>query len=206
MSSNYPIMLQLEGKKVVVVGGGRVAERKISGLLVSGARVVVISPEATEELQELFKAGKIEWAERSFCVEDLQGAFLVFAATNDKTVNQLIKESAKPHQLVMMVDDPNGSDFHLPSVVHRGRLAIAVSTGGASPTLARKIREELEQEFDEEYEDYLEFLFEKRKWIISEVADPVLKRKLLSAIVSDEFLHSHNRERDFRLLYQELTF
>ncbi|EKN71547.1 siroheme synthase [Neobacillus bataviensis LMG 21833] len=206
MSSNYPIMLRLEGKKVVVIGGGKVAERKVSGLLVSGAKVVVISPEATEELQRLSKSGKMEWMQQSFCVDDLKGAFMVFAATNDKTVNQLIKDSTEPHQLVMMVDDPDGSDFHLPSVVQRGHLSIAVSTGGASPTLAKKIRAQLELGFDEKYEDYLEFLFEKRKWIISEVADPALKRKLLTAIVSDEFLHSHDRERDFQLLYKELIF
>jgi precorrin-2 dehydrogenase/sirohydrochlorin ferrochelatase len=106
----------------------------------------------------------------------------------------------------MVVDDPEESDFHLPSTFHRGRLSISVSTGGASPTLARKIREQLEQEFDETYEDYLDFLFEKRKWIIKEVADTTLKSKLLTAIASDEFLHSHDRERDFRRLYQELTF
>ncbi|MFK9092042.1 bifunctional precorrin-2 dehydrogenase/sirohydrochlorin ferrochelatase [Bacillus salipaludis] len=206
MSSNYPIMLRLEGKLVVVVGGGKVAERKISGLLASGARVVMVSPEATEELQRLSKAENIEWVQRSFCVDDLKCAFMIFAATNDKVLNQLVKDSAEPYQLVMVVDDPDGSDFHLPSSFQRGRLSISVSTGGASPILARKIRERLKQEFDENYEDYLEFLFVKRKWIIKEVTDAVLKSRLLTAITSDEFLHSHDREGDFRQLYRELSF
>jgi precorrin-2 dehydrogenase/sirohydrochlorin ferrochelatase len=199
-------MLRLEGKRIVVVGGGKVAERKVSGLLGTGARVMVVSPEATEDIQRLFHAGKIEWVQGHFSGGDLQGALIVFAATNDKVLNLSIKDSAEPHQLVMVVDDPEESDFHLPSTFHRGRLSISVSTGGASPTLARKIREQLEQEFDETYEDYLDFLFEKRKWIIKEVADTTLKSKLLTAIASDEFLHSHDRERDFRRLYQELTF
>ncbi|WHY86760.1 NAD(P)-binding protein [Neobacillus novalis] len=206
MSSNYPIMLRLEGKRVVVVGGGKVADRKISGLLGTGARLVVISPEATEELRGLFHAGKIEWVQRQFSNRDLQGAFMVFAATNDKVLNLSIKDSAEPHQLVMVVDDPEESDFHLPSVFHRGRLSIAVSTGGASPTLAKKIRGQLVRQFDVTYEDYLDFLFEKRKWIIKEVADTALKSRLLTAIASDEFLNSNDREGDFRRLYQELTF
>lgn len=205
MSSNYPIMLRLEGKRVVVVGGGKVAERKISGLLGSGARIVVVSPEATEELQGLFHAGKIEWLQRPFSNRDLQGAFMVFAATNDKGLNHLVKDSAEVCQLVMLVDDPEKSDFHLPSTFHRGRLTIAVSTGGASPTLTRKIRGQLEQEFDETYEEYLDFLFLKRKWIIKEVAETALKSKLLTAIASDEFLNSNDREGDFRRLYEEMT-
>lgn len=206
MSSNYPIMLRLEGKKVVVVGGGKVADRKVNGLVGTGARVVVISPDATEELQRLSKAGNIEWVQRSFCGDDLKGAFMIFAATNDKMLNQLVKDSAQPHQLVMVVDDPDGSDFHLPSSFQRGRLSISVSTGGASPILARKIRKRLEQEFDEDYEEYLEFLFAKRKWIIKEVATAALKSKLLTEITSDQFLNSHDREGDFQRLHRKLLF
>ncbi|MFZ7942672.1 precorrin-2 dehydrogenase/sirohydrochlorin ferrochelatase family protein [Neobacillus sp. 19] len=206
MNSTYPIMIQLEGKIVVVVGGGKVAERKVSGLLGTGANIVVVSPEASEELQRLSCDGNIEWVQRPFCVGDLQAAFMIFAATNDKMVNRLIKESAVPGQLVMVADDPDDSDFHLPAVVQRGRLSISVSTGGASPILARRIRNILEQEFDQSYEDYLEFLFIKRKWIIREVADSTLKRKLLTAIASDEFFSSRDREGDFQRLYQELTF
>ena len=206
MSTNYPVMLGLEGKVVVIVGGGKVAERKVRGLLESGARVVVVSPEATEELQRLSSVGKIKWAQRPFLPEDLQEAFMIFAATDDKDLNQLVRVSAEPHQLVTVVDDPNGSDFHLPSSFQRGRLSIAVSTGGASPMLAKKIREQLEQEFDESYEDYLEFLFKKRKWVIKEVTDAALKSKLLTAIASDEFLNSRNREGDFRRLYEGLIF
>ena len=204
MRTNYPIMLQLDGIKVVVIGGGRVAERKVRGLLGTGAQVVVISPEATGEIQTLFLDGKIVWEKKFFSAEDLRGAALIFAATDDKDINQSVKSLAEKQQLVTVADDPDISDFHLPAHVQRGRLSIAVSTGGASPTLAKKLRAELEQLFDERYEEYLEFLFTARQWILKEVKDPALKRKLLTAMVSEDFLNSQNRAEDFQRLYEEL--
>jgi precorrin-2 dehydrogenase / sirohydrochlorin ferrochelatase len=203
LNSNYPIMLRLEGKKVVVVGGGKVAARKVSGLLGTGARIIVISPQITEELRKLAGSGEIEWLEKSFSKDDSKGAFLIFAATNDPELNQSIKSAASDQQLVTIADDPEGSDFHVPSHIQRGRLSIAVSTGGASPTLARMIREQLEHQFDEQFEDYLEFLFSARQRILREVKDPARKRKVLTAIARQEFLNSPNREADFSRLMQD---
>jgi precorrin-2 dehydrogenase / sirohydrochlorin ferrochelatase len=204
MNANYPIMLRLDGKKVVIVGGGKVAVRKVNGLLESGARIVVISPEGMDELNQLAAAGEIDWQRKSFSEEDIHDAFLIFAATNDKKINQLVKKAANEHQLVTIVDDPEGSDFHVPAQMQRGRLSIAVSTGGASPMLASEICEQLEQTFDESYKDYLEFLYSTRKWILKEVEDPSIKRELLTAIISPDFFHSNDREEDFRRLYKHL--
>jgi precorrin-2 dehydrogenase / sirohydrochlorin ferrochelatase len=204
MRTNYPIMLQLDGKKVVVIGGGKVAERKVIGLLGTGAQVIVVSPEATKEIQTLFLDGKIVWLKKFFSGEDLQDAALIFAATDDKDLNQSVKSLAGIHQLVTIADDPDHSDFHLPAHVQRGRLSIAVSTGGASPILAKKLRAELEQQFDERYAEYVDFLFAARQWILKEVEDPSIKRKLLTVIVSEDFLNSQNRAEDFRRLYEEL--
>jgi precorrin-2 dehydrogenase / sirohydrochlorin ferrochelatase len=203
LNLNYPIMLRLEGKKVVVIGGGRVAERKVTGLLGTGSLITVISPQATDKLKGLAGSGLIEWLERPFSKEDIEGAFLIFAATNDNVINQSIKMAASEQQLVTIADDPEGSDFHVPSHIQRGRLSIAVSTGGASPTLARKIREQLEHQFDDQFEEYLEFLFSARQRILKEVKDPSRKGKILTAIVSEEFLKSPNRETDFSRLLQE---
>jgi precorrin-2 dehydrogenase/sirohydrochlorin ferrochelatase len=200
---NYPIMLKLIGKKVVVIGGGKVAERKVHSLLSTGADVVVVSPEATAEIQLLFEDGKIVWQKKVFSVEDLRDAALIFAATDDQEINMSVKSLAGKHQLVTMADDPEYSDFHLPAHVQRGRLSIAVSTGGASPTLAKKLRALLEQQFDERYEEYLDFLFTTRQWILKEVEDVSLKRKLLTAIVSEDFFNSQNRPEDFRRLYEK---
>jgi precorrin-2 dehydrogenase/sirohydrochlorin ferrochelatase len=196
-------MLRLEGKKVVVIGGGRVAERKVTGLLGTGSLITVISPQATDKLKGLAGSGLIEWIERLFSKEDIEGAFLIFAATNDNVLNQSIKMAAGEQQLVTIADDPEGSDFHVPSHIQRGRLSIAVSTGGASPTLARKIREQLELQFDEQFEEYLEFLFSARQRILKEVKDPSRKGKILTAIVSEEFMKSPDREAALSRLLQE---
>lgn len=204
MNSYYPIMMRLEGKKVVVVGGGKVAERKVRGLLVTGALVIVVSPDITAALQKLAEEGEIVWLEKAFATQDIKDAFMVFAATDKEEINQAVRASASNHQLVMMADDPDHSDFHVPAHFSRGRLHIAVSTSGASPMLARNIRGQLEQQFDQSYEEYLDFLFSTRQWILKEVKDAALKRKLLTAIVSAEFLNSQNREEEFRRLYEEM--
>ncbi|MFB3171056.1 NAD(P)-binding protein [Neobacillus sp. 179-C4.2 HS] len=202
MNSNYPIMLRLEGKKVVVVGGGKVAERKVAGLLGTGSLITVISPNATDELIKLASSGKIEWHEKSFSKEDVEDAFLIFAATNDNELNQSIKMAASDQQLVTIADDLEGSDFHVPAHIQRGRLSITVSTGGASPILAGKMREHLEQQFDEGFDEYLEFLFSARQRVLKEVKDASRKRKILSAIAGQEYLNSQDREADFLRLLQ----
>ncbi|MEH7373759.1 NAD(P)-binding protein [Neobacillus drentensis] len=204
MNLGYPVILRLEGKTVVIVGGGKVAERKVTGLLGTGAEIVIVSPEVTDEIQKLHREGKIVWKQKSFFSSDLKDAFMIFAATNIREINQLIRNSTAPHQLVTIADDPGESNFHVPAHFQRGLLSIAVSTGGASPSLARKIREQLEDQFDDSYEGYLEFLFSKRKWILKEVENASLKRKLLKTIVSSEFLTSDNREDDFIRLYETL--
>ncbi|MEH6957061.1 MULTISPECIES: NAD(P)-binding protein [Neobacillus] len=204
MHAGYPVTLRLVGKKVVVVGGGKVAERKVKGLLGTGAEIVVVSPEATEGIQGLHREGRIVWKQKLVAVSDLADAFMILVATNNPQLNQSIKKTAEAHQLVTIADDPDGSNFHVPSHFSRGQLSIAVSTGGASPTLAGKIREQLEEQFDDSYESYLEFLSCKRKWILKEVEDATLKRKLLKTIVSSDFLTSANREDDFIRLYEAL--
>src|SRR3954454_4532967 len=130
--SYYPINLNLDGKKVVVIGGGKIAERKITGLMETRADITVISLELTYRLNEYAQAGKITWKEKDFTDLDIQDAFLIIAATNQREVNLAVQKAAKPHQLISLVDDPEASNFILPSVVKRGRLSIAVSTSGAS--------------------------------------------------------------------------
>jgi precorrin-2 dehydrogenase / sirohydrochlorin ferrochelatase len=140
--------MDVSGRRCVVVGGGGVAARKARGLLGSGARVVVISPEVRPEILEL----DVEVHVRPYAPADLSGAFLAFAATDSREVNAAVAREARENGVpVNVADRPAEGDFALPSVLRRGGLQVAVSTGGASPTLARRVRAGLEASFAPEW-------------------------------------------------------
>ncbi|OGW56883.1 MAG: hypothetical protein A2Z09_00360 [Nitrospirae bacterium RBG_16_43_8] len=154
--SYYPILLNLKGKKCVVVGGGKVAERKALSLLKSGAKITVISPECTVRLKKENLTGRIKYISRRYKNGDLKNAFLVIAATDAGETNRKISEDA-PY-LVNVVDMPLLCNFIVPSVVRRGPLTIAVSTSGVSPSLARTIKKELEGLYGREFEKHLNYI------------------------------------------------
>jgi len=159
----YPMFLKISWKKCVVVGGGRVARRKVRALLEYGANVEVISPDPCPELNKLAETGEIKVLRRHYQAGDLQGAFLAIAATDNSTLNQqVIKEAKGKAVLVNVVDDLENSDFIVPSYVRRGALTIAVSTAGRSPALARKIRTKLEKELGDEYASLVRLVGEVR--------------------------------------------
>lgn len=148
----YPIFLSISGKKCVVIGGGQVALRKVRTLLEHGASVEVVSPDLCSELSQLAESGEIRVLQRSYRAGDLQDAVIAIAATNDSNTNlEVVKEARKRGVLVNVVDDAESSDFIAPSYMRRGDITIAVSTGGRSPALARKIRTRLEKDFGDEY-------------------------------------------------------
>jgi precorrin-2 dehydrogenase/sirohydrochlorin ferrochelatase len=150
--SFYPICLDLEGRPCVVVGGGKVAERKVLGLLACSAQVTVISPEMTEELLRRHAEGRIQWLDREYKHGDLGKAFLVIAATDDEeTQKQVYEEAVKGNLLLNVADVPRRCNFILPATVRRGDLTISISTSGKSPALARKLRMELEKRYGSEY-------------------------------------------------------
>lgn len=198
----YPMMMNLKGKSAAVIGGGVIAERKTAGLLEAGAAVTIISPRVTAGLGELISEGKCNWREKCFEYDDAAGFFVMIAATNDPLVNREVKRAASNNQLVLLIDDPSSSDFQIPSQLKRGKLTITVSTDGASPKLAKKIKNQLAQTYDERYEDYLEFLQQTRRFILENVQDPEWKSRLLEQIIRDEFLHEIEREATFRKLYK----
>jgi precorrin-2 dehydrogenase/sirohydrochlorin ferrochelatase len=199
----------LEGKIVVVIGGGKVAERKIEKLIQAKAVVTVIAPEITAQINKLVIDKKVYLEQRMFQAEDLSGAFLVIAATNNREINQLIADSCHQHQLVNIVDNPEQSLFTVPSTLECGKLTISVSTAGASPGLSKKIVEQLRETFDEDFEEYVDFLYEARKIIKYEVDNEQVRRDLFSALLHEEFLeltrekNVEKRESLFRsLLYK----
>jgi siroheme synthase-like protein len=156
----YPIFLDLSGRRCVVVGGGEVANRKARKLLQARARVVVISPEIWPELASV----AVEIHHRQYREGDLDGAFLAFAATSSREANAAVAREAKERGVpVNVADAPSEGDFALPSTLRRGRLQVAVSTGGASPALAKRIKGELEAVFDPEWAGIVEELSALRR-------------------------------------------
>jgi len=164
MSTYYPIFLNIQGRKCVVVGGGEVAERKVQSLVEHGAFVTVISPRLSQGLAKLVKKGTIQLLMRDYQPGDLENALIVIAATDNTTINrEVAREGQQNGVLINVVDDPKHSDFIVPSLLRRGDISIAVSTSGKSPALSKKIRTELERIFDPEYSSLVFLISEVRQ-------------------------------------------
>jgi precorrin-2 dehydrogenase / sirohydrochlorin ferrochelatase len=186
---SYPMMVDLRGRRVLVVGGGQVAERKISSLLTANAEVVVISPTATPVIWSFVKEKRILLHQRSYQSLDGAGCFLVIAATNRPLVNQQVYDDAKGRaQWINVVDQPSLCNFTVPSVVKRGKLTISISTEGSSPALAKQIRQELENKYGHEYELLLELTQEIRLRLQWEIDDPKIRYQLMKELVSDHWI------------------
>ncbi len=163
MSAYYPVHVDIKSRKCVVVGGGAVASRKVRSLLECGARVTVIGPQPSPDLQELALRGAIDVVRREFREGDVAGSFLVIAATDDEAVNDAVaREAERNNALVNVVDDPQRCNFLVPSVVRRGDLVVSISTGGRSPALARSLRQRIEQFLEPEYGLLLDVVSEVR--------------------------------------------
>ncbi len=188
MVNYYPLMLNLAGRRAVIVGGGSVAAHKIRTLVETAADITVVSPELHDEIKNELVKERIVWKKKRFEEKYICDAFLIIAATNKSEVNMKVYEAARAHQLIMLVDRPELSDFIVPATVRRGKLAVSVSTSGASPGLARKIKKELAEQYDETYEEYLFFLEETRCRVLREVSDHHLKRHILKELLQPLFL------------------
>jgi precorrin-2 dehydrogenase/sirohydrochlorin ferrochelatase len=157
--SLFPMFVKLQGKLVVVVGGGKIAEGKIPGLLQASARVRVIAPDVNATISEWIRSGEVEWRPKFFEGGDLRGARLVIAATSAHGVNRAVFSEADAHGILCnAVDDIENCHFYYGSIVQRGDLQIAISTNGKSPALAQRLRKELEAQYGAEYELWLEWL------------------------------------------------
>lgn len=186
----YPVFLVLRDRSCLVAGGGDVAERKALSLLEAGADVTVVSPALGAKLAGLARSGKIRHLSRDFQEHDLTGMFLAVAATDSPTVNADVgRLCRKKHILVNVAAPPEEGSFIVPSVVERGDLVIAVSTGGDSPGLAKRIRRELEERYGEEYEWFLARMAALRKRLMDEVADENLRREIVNAVLESDVLY-----------------
>ena len=191
VTSLFPMFLKLEGRQCLVVGAGRIGEPKISGLLDTGARIRVVSLDATPTVREWARAGIIELDLRAFSPDDLDGAFLAIVSTNSRTLNERVyHEAQRRGVLCNVVDVPDLCDFFYPSVVRRGDLQIAVSTAGQSPSLAQKIRQQLEKQYGPAYAAWVQELGETRKLILASDLDKERKLDLLHSLASKEALEA----------------
>jgi precorrin-2 dehydrogenase/sirohydrochlorin ferrochelatase len=189
--SYYPIWLNLKGKSCVVVGGGQIAERKIIALLEAEADVIVISPLVTSVIAEWIEKGRVKGISEGYGSQYSTKAFLVIAATNSPEVNeQVYADAVARGQLINRVDSSEHSNFIVPAVIRRGKLAIAISTSGASPSLAAEIRQKLENEYGKEYECYVDFLGELRVLVQERVDDPQLRKRILKQALELDLLDS----------------
>ena len=207
MGHLYPIFANVTGRKVVVVGGGVVAHRKVLVLLESGAKVSLVGPELTEELARLQKDGMIEVFAREYQNGDLEGAWFVIAATDCDQVNrQDFAEAEKLRIFCNVVDEPELCSFQVPSVVNRGDLQIAISTRGASPALAKHLRRQLQEEFGEYYKLFLDSLRQLRKHLKNKYPDDQPRRaEILEGFVNSEALDflRHGKSNDFQQLLND---
>ncbi|MEX0800014.1 MAG: bifunctional precorrin-2 dehydrogenase/sirohydrochlorin ferrochelatase [Dehalococcoidia bacterium] len=163
----YPVFLDVAGKPVVVIGGGAVAWQKVSGLLEAGADVTVVSPELHPEIESAVAGGRVRHVAREYEPGDLEGYFLAFVGTDDRSINSVVAQEGKDRRvLVNAVDDPPFCDFIMPAIARQGDLTVAVSTSGRSPAMARKMREELEAFLTEDFAVMLDLAAEVRKELL----------------------------------------
>lgn len=183
----YPILVALEGRRVVVIGGGSVAARKVPPLLECGAQVAVVSPEVSSEIEAL--SPPVTIVRRAYADGDLAGAFLAVSATSDSSVNAAVaRDAARRGLLANVVDAPEDSTFLVPSVLRRGEVVVAVSTQGSSPALAARVRRDLEAAVGEEYGRLARLLGGLRAEVLRRVPDGPRRARLFRALVDSEAL------------------
>lgn len=183
--SLFPIFVKLEGRLVIVIGGGNIAEAKIPGVLGAQARIRLVAPSITPQIAERVRFGKIDWLPKEFEPADLDGAFLVIAATSAAGVNETVfREAERRGILCNAVDDIEHCHFYYGAVVQRGDLQIAISTNGKSPALAQRLRKEFEEQFGPEYEMWLQWLGAAREALRANGPSSETTKKLLHELAS----------------------
>ncbi len=198
----YPAFINLCGKNCVVVGGGRIAERKVLSLIRSGAKVKVISPVITDTLEKYKNKKQIEHIKRNYKKGDLKDAFLVIAATSDEVTNKKVSDEADC--LVNVVDMPEMANFIVPSVINRGMMTIAVSTSGASPAAAKTVRKELEMLYNKDFGKFLVFLKKLRAKALKEIPDKEIREQFLKSLASKQVINTL-RKKGFEKAKEMIT-
>jgi precorrin-2 dehydrogenase/sirohydrochlorin ferrochelatase len=190
----YPISLILESRVCLVVGGGKVAERKVTSLRMHGAVVRLVSPDATDALQAMAENGEIEWRREVYRTGPLDSVFLVMACTDNRTVNaQITADALERNLLVLCADDPAAGNFVSPAQITRGELIVTVSTNGGSPTLAAVLRQRLETEFGPEWGPLVAMIGSMRE-IVKTNSDEAERKAAVRRVLDDTEVHALLRD------------
>lgn len=200
----YPVCLNIAKRLCVVVGGGSVAERKIRGILAASGQVRVVSPALTVGLRDLAEQGRVEWRQKSYSADDLDGGYMVFAATNSSAAQEAVCRDARAARLLLNVADaPELCDFQTTSVIRRGDLTLSVATSGRSPAVAAMVRRRLERDFGEEYGLLTALVGQLREQILREASSDVDKKILFQKILCDDIVE-WLRERQWERIQRHL--
>lgn len=191
--SLFPIFLKLTSRKCLVVGAGEIAESKIESLIAADADVTVIAPDAKASIVALAAEKRLVWHRREFATSDLEGIFLVVAATDSVPVNAAVyREAATKDILCNAVDDPPNCDFYFPSRVRRGKLEIAISTAGESPALAQQLRKEIDAQLPNDLGPWLDELGELRREVLASIPAGEPRKQLLHELAQRQLCASHD--------------
>jgi len=191
----YPVCLDVSGRRCVIIGGGEVAERKARRLMDCGAEVLMVSESLSPALQTMKAEGRLSHIRAEYSRDLIGGAFLVIGATDRAEVNEAVSRDARKQGiLVNIVDDPGRCNFILPALYRRGDLLIAITTGGKSPALAKRLRKEMARHFGPEYDIFLEIMGQIRGKIISRGYPPEKNRTLFESIIDSDII-GHIREK-----------
>lgn len=192
MPKYYPIYLDVTGKRAIIIGGGEVAYRKACGLRDANAKVIVISPKFCDKFASEYN---LRLKKKEYEETDIDGAIIVIAATDDPEVNKRVYNDASiKNILVNVVDQPALCTFIVPSLIRQGELCISISSGGASPALARNIRRSLEEQFGPEYASFTEILARMRQFALTMISDEKKRRNVLNLLADDKFLQMIKKE------------
>ncbi|RIP34814.1 NAD(P)-binding protein [Staphylococcus gallinarum] len=199
-----PLMFDISDKQVVVIGGGKVAERRVKTLAQYTKHILIISPTLTNVLEELFENSVIKWCKREFRAEDVQTASLIIVATNDSETNKRVLQAKPQHALINYAEDVAVGDIAFPSILQRGKLTLSVSTQGASPGLTAQILQEFRERYDLQYEVYVDFLYECRQRIKQSQLSVSERKQFLKDILSADYLNE-NKQIEVRTWLDSLT-
>jgi len=197
MTTYYPIYVELHEQPCIVIGGGKIAEGKVEGLLTAGAQVTIISPSLTSHLHTLVEQNKVAYISRIYQHGDLAGAFMVICATNQTEINhQVWQEASTNRQLVNVVDDTPRCNFIAPAILRKGDLNIAISTGGKAPALAVRLKERLQKEIGPQYERFLELSGQLREPLARNIPDFETRKKLWYELVDSDILELLSQDNE----------